>query len=98
MLPRSEVCLLVHNAPYQIGIKIVAGCLAHNQSIVTMNPVLIEQVEAAGKNKQCEEDDNDALHRVAGGERILRVFHGQPARAAFSDDSLSSVASRKPRP
>ena len=47
------------------------GSLARDQRVVTMNPVLIQEIQPGSQNDERDEDDNDqSLHSVRHPRRI----------------------------
>ena len=46
----------------------IKGSFARDQRIVTVNPVLIQEIDSPGQNNQRDEDDDDkSLHSVKTG-------------------------------
>src|SRR5205823_290834 len=86
-LPGTEVSLFIDDAPDEVGIDLLAGGFTLEQRIVSMNPVLIQEIESASENKDREDYDDETLHsdRAKGFENI----NLQNERYAVSTESGS---------
>src|SRR4051812_32244602 len=95
MLPRTEVSLFIDDAPHQIRIEMINIRLTCYESIVPMDPILVEKIEAAYKDKDDEDKKNNSFH-AGRDESAWRLHTCENERVVWLNSSVSATTKSLP--